>query len=230
MMFLVQWWLIGPAGGDARVAGRIRKAQHRVGVRDVQIVAHQRHAERRVQPFEQHRTQIGHAVSVGVAQQCDAVRAGYAGTRALHDQAHHPADDSLAVFGLGRSVGLGHQHVAVGQRIKPARVVEAGREGGHAQAGGGLRCGAGGPALRRCDVDGRDQRALRCRQDRLRPGAGRHRQRGHVAASRQRRRQRQRYCQRADPQRQSPTIHQIRPITSSTTTTSNTSPNPPLGP
>jgi hypothetical protein len=44
---------------------------------------------------------------------------------ALHHQPHDPALDALAVVGLRRGVGLGHQHVAVGQHIEPARMVEA---------------------------------------------------------------------------------------------------------
>jgi hypothetical protein len=54
---------------DLRRAGRVREAHDRVGIRDVEVVADQRHAERRVQVVGEHRAQVRHAVAVGVAQQ-----------------------------------------------------------------------------------------------------------------------------------------------------------------
>ena len=131
MRFLVQWWLIGPAGssttldagrGDARVAGRVGEAQHGVGVGHVEVVAHQRHAEGRVQPFQQHRAQVGHAVAVGVAQQRDAVGAGHAGAGALHHQAHHPALDAPG----RRRAWAGHWFRPPARRRWAARAASAG--------------------------------------------------------------------------------------------------------
>ncbi len=203
-MFFVQWWLIGPAGRsntlvalrvDARLAGGVGEAQHRVGVGHVEVAADQRHAERRVQARQQHAARLGDAVAVGVAQQGDAVGARHAGAGARHHLLHDPALDALAVLGLGRGVGLGDEHVAVGQHEQPARMVEAGGERLHREAGGGRGPRAGGPADGGRDVDGGDERGLRRRQRGRRAGAGLDGQAGDVAAGgegEQARRRRQR--------------------------------------
>ncbi len=167
---------------DARVAGGIGESQHRVGVGHVEIVAHQHHAERRVQPFQQHRAQVRHSVTIGVAQQRDAVGAGHTSARPFHHQAHQPTLDALGVFGLGRSVGLRHQHIAVGQHMQPARVVQAAGERGHARARRRLRRRTGRPTLGGRDIHGRNQRLPWWWQRGLWPRAGRDRQRGHLTA------------------------------------------------
>ena len=63
-----------------------------------------------------------------VAQQRDPVGARDRGARLRHLLLHDPALDALGVLGLGRRVGLGDQHVAVGQHVQPARVLEPVRE------------------------------------------------------------------------------------------------------
>ncbi|MNY25631.1 hypothetical protein D3C86_1594270 [compost metagenome] len=101
---------------------------------------------------------------VAVAQQGDAVRAGHAGTGAFHGFFHHPAVNTLAVVGFGRGIGLGHQHVAVGQHVQPARVVEPFGESSHLRALGGDWLGALGPAGGRGDVHRGYQGLVRFRQ------------------------------------------------------------------
>jgi hypothetical protein len=70
------------ARADARVASGVRETYDRFGIGDVEIVADQRHPNRRVQPVHQHRANINHAVTIAVTQQGDAVGAGYASVRA----------------------------------------------------------------------------------------------------------------------------------------------------
>ncbi|SPO53798.1 protein of unknown function [Pseudomonas sp. JV551A1] len=71
---------------------------------------------------------------VGVTQQGNAVGAGHACTCPLHYLLHDPAAQALAIFGLGRGIGFGHQDVAVGQQVKPARVVQSASERFHLSA------------------------------------------------------------------------------------------------
>src|ERR1700683_344624 len=47
---------------DLRVAVRVWEADDRIGVRDVEIPAHQRHAERRMQPLQKDATRLGATV------------------------------------------------------------------------------------------------------------------------------------------------------------------------
>src|SRR5437764_3135143 len=58
---------------DARLAGRIRKAEYRIGIGHVEVIAHEHHAERRVQPCEEDGTRFRDAVTIGVAQEYDSV-------------------------------------------------------------------------------------------------------------------------------------------------------------
>ena len=44
---------------------------------------------------------------------------GLARARSFHHPLHDPAFDAFTVFGLGRSIGLGNQYVAVRQDVKP---------------------------------------------------------------------------------------------------------------
>ena len=204
-------------------AGGVGKAQHGVGVGHVQHAVGIGHAEGRVQAvlgtFEQHAALVGPTLPRAVAQQGDAVGAGRACASARHHQAHHPAANAAGVVGLGRRVGLGHQHVAVGQHEQPARVVEPLREGLHLHAGAGLRHHARRPAHGRGDVDGGNQRGPRLGQGRHRSGAGRHLQRCHFTATRQSQRQQQSRGGKL----------QRRPIKSSTITMVSTKPTPPTG-
>ncbi len=178
--------------GDLGLPAAVGKAQQRVGVGDVKVVADEGHAEGRIEALEEYRAGLGHAVAIGVAQQGDAVGAGHAGTGTPHHQLRDPALDARGVFGPGRRVGLGYQHVAIGQHEEPARMVECVGKGGDAQARRSGRGGAGGPALGRRDVDGGEQRLVRRRQLRVGTDPGRNRQRRLVAAGGQQRRRDQR--------------------------------------
>ncbi|MNU93079.1 hypothetical protein D3C71_830110 [compost metagenome] len=167
----------GGRGADRGLALGVGHLHERVGVGDEELVADQRHAVGRCQVRQEHLLHLGQAVAVGVAQQGDAVGAGHAGARAAHDLAHDPVAHrgdraaGAAAFGFGRLVALGHQHVAVGQGVDPARVVQPARQRRHAQAFGGGGRGGVGPADGGRHVDGGDQRLVRIGQ--LRPGAGR---------------------------------------------------------
>ena len=80
---------------------------------------------------------------------------------------------------LGRlrlGVALGDQHVAVREDEEPARMVEAGGEGGHLQAGRGLRRLPRAPAASGGDVHGRNDLQARRGQRRFRSDAGRSRE------------------------------------------------------
>ena len=138
---LVQWWLISPAGnaatlvpggGDLRLAGAVGETKQRIGVGDVEVVAHQRHAERRRQPGQEYGSGLGDAVAVGVAQQDDAVGARNLRSGDALGQLHHDVAEGLWPAWL--RVRLGNQHVAVGQDVQPARMVEAAGKGGDAKA------------------------------------------------------------------------------------------------
>jgi hypothetical protein len=76
----------------------------------------------------------GRSVVVGVAHQGDAVGRGHGGAGPAHDDLLEPALDALAVLGLGRGVGLGDQHVAVGQHVEPAGMIQAADQGGGDEA------------------------------------------------------------------------------------------------
>ena len=155
-------------GGDPRLAVGVGHADERVGVADVELAAQQRHAEGRVEPGHEDVALLGDAVAVGVAQQRDAVRRRGAGASAAHQEAHGAGDDAAA---LARgAVGLGHQYVAVGEAIEPARMVEPFCEGGDLEPGGGGGLAARGPADRLGDLDGRDR--LDTRRGDVGPRAG----------------------------------------------------------
>ena len=74
------------------------------------------------------------AVAVGIAQQRDAIGARHTGAGSLHEEAHRPALEALAVLRTRRRIGLGDQHVAIGQHVEPARMIQVLGEGGHLQA------------------------------------------------------------------------------------------------
>ena len=59
---------LGARGGDPRLAFLIGKAHHGVGVRHVEHIADERHAEGRVEALEKRLAQLGHAVAVGIAE------------------------------------------------------------------------------------------------------------------------------------------------------------------
>ncbi len=112
----------------------------------VQTIAHQCHAKGCVQPGEKLGAYVSHAAAMGVAQQGDAVGAGHSGASTPHEQAHEPAFDALAITGLGRRIGFGHQHVAVGQHVEPTRMVQIACERVHLSTLCRLRLRTRGPA------------------------------------------------------------------------------------
>jgi hypothetical protein len=85
--------VIDPAGGqgaddasgaaDPRRAGDVGEDQQAVAVGDVERVANEGHPERSVQSGDERRPGFRDAVAVGIAQQGDAVRAGYRGPRSF---------------------------------------------------------------------------------------------------------------------------------------------------
>ena len=154
--------------GDAGGAGRVGVAHDPAGVRDVERVADQLHAEGRVQALQEDVLHPAAGTRVP-AQQRDAVAA----LAALAGAALDEAGDKLLGRGhrlLARTVGLDDQHVAVGQRQQLARMLEAvgdlldlqaGRDGGVRVA---LPADAGGHLHRR------HQEVARRRQDRIAAG------------------------------------------------------------
>jgi hypothetical protein len=148
-------------GGDFGVAGAVEKFHDRIGVGDIEIVADERHAERRVQSLEEGGSGFRNAVAVGIPQQRDAVGARRTGAGAAHDQFSDPALDALVLVGPLRRVGFGHQHIAIGQDIDRSRMIEPSGKCIHRHSVGRNRLAAGGPANGLGDVDGRYQRFFR---------------------------------------------------------------------
>ena len=142
---------------DRRFAIYITKAQQPVGVGDVQVIADQGHAKGRIEVFQEYRAGFGDAIVVAVAQQRDAVRAWHRGAGAAHDFLDDPALDAFVVIGFGRGVGFGDQHVAIGQHVQPARVIEVLGKCGDLGAIGRHGFGAVRPADGRGDVHRRQQ-------------------------------------------------------------------------
>ena len=149
---------------DLGLAAVIGESQDRIGIRDIEIVADQHHAERRVQPLDEDAPGIGDAVAVGIAKQRDAVGARRAGAGPLLRLFIDETLDALAVIRLWRGVGLGDQHIAVRQHVERARMVELFGEGIHRHAVLGLGLAVGRPANHRRNIDRWDPRILRRRQ------------------------------------------------------------------
>ena len=148
---------------DAARARRVGEGDHAIGVADVERIAQQRHAERLVQALKKHLSSFGHAVAVRVAQQGDAVRADPHGGGALHRAEHGVVEDGLD--GAGHGQGLGDKHVAIGQYVDPAGMLETGRKRIDLEPGRRNRRLPLGPAPCRGHLEGRD--ALRLgRRDR----------------------------------------------------------------
>ncbi len=73
----------------------IGKAQHGIGISDIQRVAEKRHAERRVQPGDEDVPLVGNPIAIGVAQQGDAIgRWPGIRTRRFHDRCLDITDDT----------------------------------------------------------------------------------------------------------------------------------------
>jgi hypothetical protein len=135
---------LGARGVDAQGAGRVGVLHDAAGVRHVQGVADQLHAEGRVQALQEH---VLHPFARRrvLAQQRDAVAA----LAALAGTALDQAGDELLGRGhrlLARAVGLHDQHVAVGQRQQLAGVLEVVGDLLDLQAGGDGRARVALPA------------------------------------------------------------------------------------
>ncbi len=157
--------------GEAVGARAVGEGHDAVGVADIEGVAHQRHAEGLVLALEEHVPLFRHAVAVLVAPQADAV-----GAHAHGGGAPHRADHGVVHDRPGRTVrlhGFGDQHVAVGQDLDPAAVIEAARERIDLEAGRRDRRLAGTPALGRRHLERRDGALRLGRRDRRRVAPGR---------------------------------------------------------
>ena len=162
-----------PGAGDVRRAIRVGKAQHSVGIGDIEIVADQRHAEWRIQSLEKHacgdrprrRRQLSRSSVMRLAL-------GAPSTGPCHHQPHQPALDALGIIRLGRGIGFGHQNITIRKHIKPARVLQAAGKGGHAGSWGSLWLGAGWPASGWRNIHRWYHGWLWCRQARPRAGTG----------------------------------------------------------
>ncbi len=120
----------GAGCGDFRIALGVGIFHDRIGVGDIEIIADQRDAEGRVEMVEEDALRIRHPIAIAVAQKRDAVAlAGIAaGCRPGLDKTHDDFLRPLDRRGL-RRLGFHHQHVAVGQHIERARMLQAGRKG-----------------------------------------------------------------------------------------------------
>ncbi len=116
-----------PWRGNAARACRVGKGNQAIGVADVECIVQHRHAERLVQPLQEHLLDFGHPVAIRVAQQRDAVCAGPRGAGAFHRADHGVVKDvPHDLSGLVR--GLGDEYVAIGQYVDPSRMLQTGRE------------------------------------------------------------------------------------------------------
>jgi acetoin utilization deacetylase AcuC-like enzyme len=149
----------------------IREAHDGIRIGDVEIAVDLRHAEGRVEVFKEYATGFGNTVIVCIAQECNSVGALAAGAGGFLREAHEEALDATAVF-FRRLVALGHQHVAVGKNIEPARMIEAGGEGGNRETLGPARFLTIRPADDGGDFDGRNQALLRLNQGWVRAHIG----------------------------------------------------------
>ena len=153
-------------GGDPRLAGDIGVAHHPIGIGDIQITTDEHDPEGRVQPIEEHRAPLRHAVAIGVADQGDAVarllaRRGVGGggqaLEIIADRLLGPID---RLARLGRAA-LHRQHIAIGQHIDEARMRQPARERLDAETGRRLGRLALLPADHLGDVERGEERLAR---------------------------------------------------------------------
>jgi len=64
---------LGARGGDGGLSILVGIADDGIGVRNVEIVTYQRHAEWRVEVIQKYGSHFGNAVTIDIAQQRDAV-------------------------------------------------------------------------------------------------------------------------------------------------------------
>jgi len=160
-----------PGRRDAGGTRRVGEGDHAIGVADIEGIAEQRHAERLAQPLQERFLRFGYAVAIGVAQQRDAVRADAHGGGALHGADHGVVEEGRD--GAGQEQGLGDGDVAVGQRVNPAGMLEAGRERVDLEPGRRHRRLPRGPAPGRRHLERGDAALRPCRRDRRRAAHGR---------------------------------------------------------
>ena len=157
---------------DLGLSIHIREAQDRIRVGDVEIVTDERHAERRIEVFEEHGSRLRNPVTVGVPQKRDAVRAWDAGAgpflRYVKEKAFYP----FGVLRPGRTVGFGHEDVAIGKDVEPARVIEPGGKSVDREVRRRRRLRALRPTLGGGDIDGGDERGIGRRYRGIRTDAG----------------------------------------------------------
>ena len=122
----------GAGGSDGGLTGDVRKAHHRVAVGHVEVIAHECHAERRIQVGEEDGARFSDAIPIAITQKDDAIGTWHTRSSLLLEKPEEePLDPLRIIRPLGR-VGLGHEHVAVGQHVEPAWVGKVTRERGDA--------------------------------------------------------------------------------------------------
>src|SRR5437660_10580245 len=115
---------LGAQGGNAGLSFLIGIADDGISVRDIKVVADQGHAERRVEMVQEHGSQLGDAVAIGVAQQRNAVCVLGLGS----GEPLYPASDDVLGPVNRRlwTVALNHQHVSIWENVEGPRMLKAG--------------------------------------------------------------------------------------------------------
>ena len=152
---------------------RIGEAHDRVGIGDVEVVADERHAERRIEVFEENGSRFRNAIAVGVAQKRNAVRARDAGAGPL---LRHVKEEAFDPFGVLRPRPdrwfrrRGRRHWAArrasgGDRARWRRALTA-------RSDAGVGWVPVGPTLGGGDVHGGNERGIGRRYRGIRTDAG----------------------------------------------------------
>jgi len=176
----------GSAGSDLLGSLCIGELHDRVAVGHVEVIADQSHPERRVEAGQEDRALLRDTIAVRVPQSRDSVCARHAPAGLFLELFEEKPFDSRAVLRARRSVGLGHQDVAVRQDVDPPGMVESLGESYDGGPWGGHRRGPFRPTFGGDDVDGWDQRLAGRRDRRIRPDARGDRQfRGGSASDRE---------------------------------------------
>jgi hypothetical protein len=110
-----------------------------------------------MQPVEKYGLDLGNSVAIRVAQQRDAICGRHSRAGLRHHLFHHLGLHALVFFGTLGCITLGHQHVAVRERVQPARMREVTRERSHRETLGRGRFHARRPAFRRRDLHDRNE-------------------------------------------------------------------------
>ena len=78
--------------------------------------------------FQKRRYHFGPAIAIGIPQQANPVGRRHACAGNAHHPFHSDALDALTVIGFGWRIAFGHQHIAIGQHLQPARMVQPGSQ------------------------------------------------------------------------------------------------------